>query len=250
MRSGGECVEASEGVRKRRRLGGSAPTSVTRRTRVVVHACGVARKSDARRASRVRTSGNTARTPIEVARVASLASAVVERKQHFGPFEKIWTARVPFKCLACLSSHLSETDKQSAKFTVRARHPPWSGTTDGRRAGTRHGAFSDCSLSIAASDERACRKERRLSLDRRARASLRRYRGVRIARAARSVGRASRQRRVRTSRALMIGHPRRESPRLPRSDDFRLPPPRTPATQWPPPRFSSRTTFSLEGARV
>lgn len=137
MRSGGECVEASEGVRKRRRLGGSAPTSVTRRTRVVVHACGVARKSDARRASRVRTSGNTARTPIEVARVASLASAVVERKQHFGPFEKIWTARVPFKCLACLSSHLSETDKQSAKFTVRARHPPWSGTTDGRRAGTR-----------------------------------------------------------------------------------------------------------------
>lgn len=98
MRSGGECVEASEGVRKRRRLGGSAPTSVTRRTRVVVHACGVARKSDARRASRVRTSGNTARTPIEVARVASLASAVVERKQHFGPFEKIWTARVPFKC--------------------------------------------------------------------------------------------------------------------------------------------------------
>ena len=137
MRSGGECVEASEGVRKRRRLGGSAPTSVTRRTRVVVHACGVARKSDARRASRVRTSGNTARTPIEVARVASLASAVVERKQHFGPFEKIWTARVPFKCLACLSSHLSETDKQSAKFTVRARHPPWSGTTDRRRAGTR-----------------------------------------------------------------------------------------------------------------
>lgn len=213
MRSGGECVEASEGVRKRRWLGGSAPTSVTRRTRVVVHACGVARKSDARRASRVRTSGNTARTPIEVARVASIASAVVERKQHFGPFEKIWTARVPFKCLACLSSHLSETDKQSAKFTVRLGTHPGAGPVAGGERALVVGAFSDCSLSIAASDERACRKERRLSLDRRARASLRRYRGVHIARAARSVGRASRQRRVRTSRA-----------------DDRTPPSRVPAS--------------------
>lgn len=241
MRSGGECVEASEGVRKRRRLWGSAPTSVTRRTRVVVHACGVARKSDARRASRVRTSGNTARTPIEVARVASLASAVVEVSSNS-------SAR---------SRKLSRAFQViGGRQTVRqihgsARHPPWSaGPVAGGERALVVGAFSDCSLSIAASDERACRKERRLSLDRRARASLRRYRGVRIARAARSVGRASRQRRVRTSRALMIGHPRRESPRLPRSDDFRLPPPRTPATQWPPPRFSSRTTFSLEGARV
>lgn len=131
MRSGGECVEASEGVRKRRWLGGSAPTSVTRRTRVVVHACGVARKSDARRASRVRTSGNTARTPIEVARVASIASAVVERKQHFGPFEKIWTARVPF-----IKSSVG--DRQTVRqIHGSARHPPWSGTSGGRRAGTR-----------------------------------------------------------------------------------------------------------------
>ena len=246
MRSGGECVEASEGVRKRRRLGGSAPTSVTRRTRVVVHACGVARKSDARRASRVRTSGNTARTPIEVARVASLAS--LGRR---GEKATLRPVRENLDCWrAFQASHLSETDKQSAKFTVRLGTHPGAGPVAGGERALVVGAFSDCSLSIAASDERACRKERRLSLDRRARASLRRYRGVRIARAARSVGRASRQRRVRTSRALMIGHPRRESPRLPRSDDFRLPPPRTPATQWPPPRFSSRTTFSLEGARV
>lgn len=138
MRSGGECVEASEGVRKRRRLGGSAPTSVTRRTRVVVHACGVARKSDARRASRVRTSGNTARTPIEVARVASLASAVVERKESntsarsrkSGLLACLPSAGVPFKS--------SVGDRQTVRqIHGSARHPPWSGTSGGRRAGTR-----------------------------------------------------------------------------------------------------------------
>lgn len=138
MRSGGECVEASEGVRKRRRLGGSAPTSVTRRTRVVVHACGVARKSDARRASRVRTSGNTARTPIEVARVASLASAVVEvKQQQFGPFEKIWTARVPFWCWRAFQVIYRRPTNSPPNSRFGSAPTLERGTSGGRRAGTR-----------------------------------------------------------------------------------------------------------------
>ena len=169
MRSGGECVEASEGVRKRRRLGGSAPTSVTRRTRVVVHACGVARKSDARRASRVRTSGNTARTPIEVARVASLASAVVERKQHFGPFEKIWTARVPSKCWRAFQviCRRPTNSPPNSRFGL-GTHPGAGPLTGGERA-LVVGAFSDCSLSIA--NARVGRRGGCLSTDAPARAS-------------------------------------------------------------------------------